>query len=302
MNSSQNTLIRRTSRPVFFSVCIITFRRPALLKQCLELIAPGQQTLDPLLYEVLVSDDCPDGSAREVVHQTAFAHWIQGPALGVAANRNCVAKAASGVWIVYIDDDELPEPDWLQQLYIVASSGDWDVIEGRVEPADYPDSIFWYAPRVPYGGCFVLANLAILREVLFELGGFDERFRVSHEDMELGMRIQKAGLRTVFVSEALVWHPARQMTLVQVWRRLIQQQCQTFELFHQRDVLTGLQGLLYLLIWTAKYWFRVLRIEWALKPDFHWRRQVQANVLRALACPVASLRLWSTRDPRTMLG
>ena len=296
MNPSYLLPKDRKSPRVFFSVCIVTFCRPVLLGQCLERVAPGYQTLDPLLYEVLVSDDCPEGSAREVVHQTAFAHCLQGPSRGVAANRNCVAKAARGVWIVYVDDDELPEPDSLQQLYNAARSGDWDVIEGRVEPVGYPDSIYWYAPRVPHGGCFVLANFAILREALYELGGFDERFRCSHEDVELGIRIQEAGLRTVFVSGALVWHPARNRTLVQVWRSLIQQQCQTFDLYHRQEALTGLQGLFFLMTWTAKYWIRVLRIEWSLKPDLHWRRQVQANVLRAVACPVASLRLWSRRD------
>jgi GT2 family glycosyltransferase len=276
----------------YFSVCIITYRRPDLLAKCLERIAPGRQTLDAANYEVVVSDDCPEGSARQVVANGGFARWVKGPEQGVAANRNNAAQAARGEWIVFVDDDELPEPDWLEKLHEAAVSGTWDVIEGRVEPVDYPDSVFWYAPTVRQGGLFCTANLAIRRELLVKLGGFDQRLRVSHEDVELGGRIVASGCRTTFQGDAVVYHPARKSTFRQGWAKAVQQQYQTYRLNH------GIGGdrpakPLHVLTWSFKYLYRTFRIQWAVVGVRRWRRFLCESVLRVLCCPAASLKLLS---------
>lgn len=284
----------------YFSVCIITFRRPELLARCLERIAPGRQTLSPSEYEIVVSDDCPERSAREVVETVNGARWVEGPGKGVAANRNCVAQAARGEWIVFVDDDELAEPDWLEQLHKAARTERWEVIAGRVEPVNCPDSIFWYAPTLRGGGIFGAGNLAIRREVLIRLGGFDERLRVSHEDMELGRRIQVAGLATTFLAEAKVWHPARRLTLGQVWRRATQQQCQTYQLEHGEYESGSLRlaCLLGMLPWGVRYWYRCLKIEIAVHGWGSWRRLVIGCLVRALVCPFALAESRAARLPR----
>jgi GT2 family glycosyltransferase len=298
MASPPDKLVKSTKRSIFLSVCIITFRRPFLLAKCLRLIAPGIQTLNHQHYEVVVSDDSPEGSSRDVVEHTGFARWVQGPFQGVAANRNNVAKSARGHWIVFVDDDELPEPDWLEKIYQGAISEQWDVIEGRVEAVDYPDNFFWYAPSILSGGRFGTCNLAIRRELLFALGGFNEQLRVSHEDVELGGRIQAARLRTVFIADALVKHPARRMSLHQVWHRAIQQQCQTF-LLHGSQVTSKrhhLSFVISLLKWSAIYLVRVSRFEFTFRVKRHWRRPLQMTLLIAFACPVASLQIFRTKD------
>lgn len=298
INDSRNLLFGLTPPQPFFSVCIITFRRTLLLGQCLASIAPGQQTLHASLYEIVVSDDCPDGSSRDFVEQTGYARWIQGPCRGVAANRNNVAMAARGSWIVFVDDDECPEPDWLENFYLVAKSGKWDVLEGRVDPINYPDSLLWYAPRVSTGGNFCTANLAIRYQILLQLGGFDERLRVSHEDMELGYRISKAGLRSQFIQNALVKHPARRISFSQAWRGMIQQQCQSFVLQH-RDGRFGRcesPNAIYISLWSLRFCIRTLRLEWAYKLPGHWRRPIQSILLRLLVLPVASINILCAPD------
>jgi len=283
---------------IFLSVCIVTYRRPALLQKCLECIAPGRQTLDPALYEVIISDDCSEQSARSVTENSGFARWIQGPCQGIAANRYHVARAAIGVWIVFVDDDEYPEPDWLENFYYVAKSGDWDVLEGRVDPIDYPDSLLWYAPRVSSGGKFCTANLAIRQQILSQLGGFDERLRVSHEDMELGYRIRKAGLRSKFISDAVVNHPARRISFSQAWQVMMQQQFQAFVLQH-RDRRFGWSespNLIYIFFWSLRFFIRTLRLEMAYKLPGHWRRPIQSILLRIVVSPLAILKIWYAPD------
>lgn len=272
-----------------FSVCIITYRRPALLQLCLDCIAPGQQTLDPSKYEVVVSDDCPDQSARYIVERSGFARWIQGPSQGIAANRNNAVKAATGDWIVFVDDDELPTPQWLEKMFASAVTRKWDAIVGPVEPVDYPDSIFWYAPTLS-GESFGAGNLAIRKSLLTRCGGFDESLKVSHEDTDLGHRISSLGARILFHDSALVLHPARKMTLRDVCSRAVQQQCQSYRL-HKSDSHSSWTGYLMLLIWNIKYMYRYFRLELAASDSRRWKSLILKLLIGLVCWPVASLKL-----------
>jgi GT2 family glycosyltransferase len=49
-------------------------------------------------------------------------------------------------------------------------------------------------------------NFSVRRDVLQSVGGFDETFRVyGHEDYELALRLQAAGLELTYSAEALAW-------------------------------------------------------------------------------------------------
>ena len=278
--------MQSASRSLLLSVCIISFRRPALLQQCLDCISPGNQTLDSALYEVVVSDDCLESSAKSVVESSGFARWVQGPSQGVAANRNNVVNAAVGDWIVFVDDDELPQSNWLEKIYEAASSGLWDVIEGRVEPTRYPDSILWLAPVICQGGVYCTANLAIRYPIFSKLGGFDLRNQVSHEDIEFGARIVSAGLRTVYLADAIVYHPARRMSLSQLLLRLLQQHCHTYSYQHPSGFNTPL-SIVHLFSWSARYLFVCNRLEWTFKPPDHLIRPILMTAARIAVSPLA---------------
>lgn len=282
-----------SKQPCRLSVCIVTFKRPEQLELCLARIAPGTQSLDSSLYEVLVSDDCPDGSARSVSDRFPTVTWLQGPGRGIAANRNHVARAAQGDWIVYVDDDELPEPNWLENMHRAAATGQWDVIEGQVVPGDYPDSIFWYCPCIKQGGFFGAGNLGIRKVVLFDLGLFDEHLGNSHEDMDLGRRIRAAGLRTTFLEQAIVLHPARQRTFKQVIRNALLQQRQAYKL----DPLSGMPASkwlirsIYLAPWTIRYLYRCIRIQYALDDRRKWRRFLMDFGIRIGCAPLGLIQI-----------
>lgn len=282
----------------FLSVCIVTRGRPALLRECLEIVINGQ-SLSRECYDVVVSDDDPEQSAKKVVEEFAGVTWVSGPARGVAANRNKVVGQSRGEWIVFVDDDELPEPNWLAEVHKAALSGKWDVIEGVVQPIDYPDSIFWYAPTVESPGLFCTANLAIRRDAFVALGGFDERFAISHEDMDLGRRIRNAGVPTTFLREAVVKHPARKQKLKTVLTRAVQQQYQTYRLLHpmSRRTTSGIGAAVRLFRWTLVYLFRCTRIHASVAGWEKWRSFCLESGIRVLCAPVAAMRIWrSDRD------
>jgi GT2 family glycosyltransferase len=294
LHPMKTMLVPMTERQVpFLSVCIVTRGRPALLRECLEIVINGQ-SLNREHYEVIVSDDDPENSAKKVVEEFSSVTWVSGPARGVAANRNKVAGQSRGEWIVFVDDDELPEPNWLAEVHKAALSGQWDVIEGVVQPTDYPDSIFWYAPTVESPGLFCTANLAIRRDAFVALGGFDERFAISHEDMDLGRRIRDAGVATTFLREAVVKHPARKQKLKTVFSRAVQQQYQTYRLLHpmSRGTLSGMGAAMRLSWWMMVYLFRCTRIHASVAGWQKWRSFCLESVIRVLCAPIAAVRIW----------
>jgi GT2 family glycosyltransferase len=197
--------------PVFATVVIPTCQRPEMLAACLERLAPSVQTTMPEPFEVVVSDDGSTASARETVNRFPFAVWRQGPRRGPAANRNNGARGARGRWLLFTDDDCLPDPDWVGAFFRAAGrSPSVSVFEGRTY-ADRPRrTLEETAPVNETGGMLWSCNLALQREAFEALGGFQERFPYATvEDMEFRLRIDKAHLATEFVAAASVCHPWR---------------------------------------------------------------------------------------------
>ena len=276
---------------IYLSICIITYKRSDSLKRCLNSVAHNLVHLQPNSYEVIVSDDCPSQSAFKVVKQFGFTKWIQGPGRGVAANRNNVVNAAIGQWILFIDDDEVADKYWLLHYKNAIFSGKYDVIEGRVQPTDFHDSILWYAPSISDGGAYCTANMAIKRATFSKLGGFNEKFSVSHEDVDFGLRIRNCGCRSLYLNQAVVYHPARRYTFTQVWNRLIDLQCQSYLTNSQPPYKITFNHLTRLLSFCIKYWFRITRFELSARQGNHWRRPLQVMLLLLFASPVASVKL-----------
>lgn len=209
---------------IYLSVVIPTCQRNDLLARCLDCLSPGNQTFKPALYEVIVTDDGRASTAQALIKQRyPWAKWTQGPKLGPAANRNHGAKQATGLWLAFVDDDCLPDKDWLKTIAEVAGTYQLDVIEGRTITPDKVDDPFKLGVENVKGGSYWSCNLAVKRARFLEIAGFDEDFREpGGEDMEFGYRVAKLNLRAQFVKEALVLHPVRAITFKGVlWRTFL---------------------------------------------------------------------------------
>jgi GT2 family glycosyltransferase len=171
------------------SVVVPTCGRPELLARCLE--ALSRQTLDPQRFEIIVVDD---GRTR------------RGPA--VARNRGW--RRARAEIIAFTDDDTEPAPGWLAGG-LKAFREDVEAVAGRVVmplpevPTDYERDAGGLER-----GQFVTANCFCRRQILEEVGGFDEQFRLAwREDSDLQFRLLQAGARIVHAPDAVVVHPVR---------------------------------------------------------------------------------------------
>lgn len=193
-----------------FSVIIPTCHRNDDLARCLELLAPGAQTLPAADYEVIVSDDGRISTAEVMVReQFLWARWVQGPRRGPAANRNCGARHATGDWLALTDDDCLPDPGWLA-AYAASATPEATVLEGKTVACGLRDRLDMESPVNETGGCLWSCNFSVRRAAFDGIGGFDEDFPgAAMEDMDLHERLKEAGHTAKFVPAALVRHPWR---------------------------------------------------------------------------------------------
>jgi glycosyltransferase involved in cell wall biosynthesis len=100
------------------SICIPTYRRPALLREALESCL--RQTYAD--FEILIGDDSPDDDSALVASEYAARlpgrmHYRHNtPSLGQAPNVNALFQRARGGRLVLLHDDDLLLPDALEQL------------------------------------------------------------------------------------------------------------------------------------------------------------------------------------------
>ena len=120
------------------SVCLCTYKRPQGLIDVLSGIA-CQKNL-PGEIEVIIVDNDSAGSAREAVDNFSIQsknlqiHYHIEPEQNIALARNRSVANAKGEWIAFIDDDEIPEAEWLSELVATAEKFDADGVFGPVFP------------------------------------------------------------------------------------------------------------------------------------------------------------------------
>ena len=205
--TEQNTFKQNT---LLISVIIPTCHRNDLLAKCLGCLAPGIQALPPEQYEVIVTDDGSRSTAKQMVRDSyPWVRWVEGPRLGPAANRNHGAKAATGEFLAFTDDDCLPKPGWLG-AFASALIPAVQVYEGKTTCEAGIHSPLEESPINLTGGCLWSCNFMVRRSVFGEINGFDTAFPVpGGEDIDLRERLEKNGFGFPFVEAAVVDHPPR---------------------------------------------------------------------------------------------
>ena len=196
-----------------FSIIVPTYQRHTELCLCLNSLAhyfdPETRPTHGISLEVIVSDDARDPQLSELLRQLyPWCRYTAGPANGPAANRNHGAHQAIGDWLVFTDDDCLPQPGWIEAF--AQHTDQYVVIEGRTSPVGIRTRADEECPINEIGGYLWSCNFSMNREAFFLLGGFNENFpAAAMEDVELNLRINKAGLMRKFESDAAVLHPWR---------------------------------------------------------------------------------------------
>lgn len=124
------------------SVCICTYKRPELLSRALFGVT-SQSTKSSFSYEIIVVDNDCHRSAEEIVRLFQPGKAVKiiydcEPVQNIALTRNKAILNATGNFIAFIDDDEIPADDWLYRLYQCIKDYNADAVLGPVLP-DFPN-------------------------------------------------------------------------------------------------------------------------------------------------------------------
>lgn len=198
------------------SVVIPTYRRPKLLKKCLEALL--QQRFDKSSYELIIVSDGPDSETEHVINEwqaytTPAIRYLPLPLKrGPAAARNYGWKNALGGIIAFTDDDCIPDFHWLEEMVKHCDPQQDIALTGRVivpisdDPTDYELNIANLETAD-----FITANCACSRKALEKAGGFDERFGMAwREDSDLHFKLMQNDILIKKVKSAKVTHPVRE--------------------------------------------------------------------------------------------
>lgn len=206
------------------SVVVVSRDRPDALLRCLT----GLSQLQYSNFEIVVIADLKGDLA---VSHSDFGDQIKHVVFdraNISEARNLGVSHAAGEIIAFIDDDAVPEPSWLTHLVAPSDRSDVVAMGGFVRGRN-GISYQWKARSVDLrGDCTPLelnpshatiltpkghraiktegTNMAIRREVLVELEGFDPGFAFYLDETDLNLRLSRAGYATAIVPMAEVHH------------------------------------------------------------------------------------------------
>jgi GT2 family glycosyltransferase len=226
------------------SAVICTYNRYDVLAEAL--VSLDQQTLPAAEYEVIVIDNSSDAKGqrsfwrRSRGRYSASVHIQAEPGLSKA--RNTGLRAACAPLVAYCDDDAVVSPGWLQSLVTVFEDQPRaGVAGGPVVPIWPGQAPRWLHPWL--SGFFTIidrgplrrelaadewlagTNIAFRRDLLVELGGFDENLGrrgarlLSNEDLDMTRRIGDLGFTSWYEPAAVVHHKVHEARVDQAWLR-----------------------------------------------------------------------------------
>jgi GT2 family glycosyltransferase len=209
------------------TIVVLNYNGRRWLPGSLDGLAAQQQA--PVFETLVVDNGSTDGSVDVVRASWPGVRVIEtGTNLGFAAGNNAGAGAARGAWLVFLNNDTVPAPDWLARLFaeaaahpecalvtsrlvfldddsIVDSAGDGYLRAGGAFKHGHGAQAERFAvSREVFGACG--GAFMIRREAFEALGGFDPRFFMNYEDVDLSYRARLRGLRTWYAASAIVRH------------------------------------------------------------------------------------------------
>jgi GT2 family glycosyltransferase len=241
------------------AVCALTFRRPEGLERLLEGLASQRFPDRAARIQVVIVDNDTEPSAAPICRRwnerfEGGLRYVHEPRPGIATARNAALDVGleDSDWIVFIDDDEVPEPDWLDGLLRAQARYGADVVAGPVVPdfeASPPqwvrDGGFYRTPRHRPGKRLrraftgnVMYRAAVLRKLRLR---FEERLNfVGGEDTHFSEAIRRAGSAIVWTDEAVARHWIPEERMNERW--LIQRKYRAghVDAFIERELAPGL--------------------------------------------------------------
>ncbi|HEY4689894.1 MAG TPA: glycosyltransferase family 2 protein [Anaerolineae bacterium] len=210
------------------TVVVLNWNGRGYLSDCFDSLHALDYPRDRLEL-LMVDNGSTDDSVAFVRAQYPQVKIVEtGKNLGFAGGNNAGARAASGEYVAFLNNDAHVYPDWLPELVrAVQSDPDvacvgsrmMDLTGTRVEFGGSSINFYGYGYQEGYdrtnsaahrgthpaifacGGAFL-----VRRDVFLESGGLDEDYFIYYEDVDLGWRLWVMGYKVLYVGSAVVLH------------------------------------------------------------------------------------------------
>lgn len=217
----------QTKSTPYISIIIINYNGGDLTQRCLNSL----KLQDYQDFEVIIVDNGSNDNSLSITDTSASNITLLelGRNTGFAFSNNRGAELARGEWLILLNNDAFPEPNWLQTLIetqknqpefsffsshqinyhhpeLLDGTGDMYAVNGRAWRRDYmalaADNV--RSSGEVFGAC---AAAAMYKKSAFDLvGAFDEDYFCHFEDVDLAFRLRLAGYRCFYCAEAKVHH------------------------------------------------------------------------------------------------
>jgi GT2 family glycosyltransferase len=198
------------------SVVVCTFNGERWMPGCLDALSH----VDYPNFEVIVVDDGSTDGTTAIASSYDVRLVRSEENRGLSEARNLGLYAAKGEIVAYLDDDARPDPAWLGHLARTFADRPHLGVGGPNIPPEGDGLVADCVADSPGGPIHVLigdalaehlpgCNLAVRRDALEAIGGFDPRFRIAGDDVDVCWRLQAEGGTLGFSPAATVWHHRR---------------------------------------------------------------------------------------------
>lgn len=209
---------------ILVSVCMPHHNRGKMILHTLDALCKQDHKK---LELIVVDDGSDDQGALELlkdvhgVYEKCFHRFeiIYQENLFPGAARNHAVREARGIFVAFIDDDDVPKTNWVSTMLRVALNTKADVVthmcdffKGWEAPSDTqrPDRRWvTLGPAVELGlfdNVFGAYSAMVNRDSFWKIGGFSEDKESTFEDYEFFARSVLEGFRLEMVPEALMWY------------------------------------------------------------------------------------------------
>jgi len=182
---------------------------------------------------VIVDNACSDATPSLLAHEAWPIGWqvrmVREEKLGLSNARNCALREARGEYLIFVDDDETPDPEWLRAFERLISDRAPDAFGGRIEvlfegdrPAWLSDDLLGFLrelnradmtialtePATSFHG----GNFGVRRKVGETVGAFDPALgrkgtdNTGGEEVDFYRRLLAGGFKVWWTPDAVIFH------------------------------------------------------------------------------------------------
>lgn len=185
-----------------------------IISNCVESILNNNYPKE-LLEIVIIDDGCTDSTVH-IVKKYSVRVIVHNRNLGRAKALNSGVFNAKGEITVFTNADCVAERDWIRRLVLRYSDDSVAGVGGRVINPKTSNPFLEFFRRLRYleyngdvpetSAPLPMSNVSYRRDVLLQVGGFDEDLRESGEDQDIWVRVREKGYRVLYEKDAVVFH------------------------------------------------------------------------------------------------